>query len=100
MQLKESKLESKVTSYDISYELRDNPDEYLSFSSTEFTVVGVLLTHDTDSIVFCVQAENCIYKLLQLVGPTDLKEAKSSHQFSLRASFATHPNSFYGMFCL
>ncbi|XP_063693573.1 dynein axonemal assembly factor 8-like [Bolinopsis microptera] len=61
----------------------------------EFTVVGVHLTRDTDSIVFCVQAENCIYKLLQLVGPRDLKEAKSSHQFSLRASFATHSDSFY-----
>ncbi|KAL5247721.1 hypothetical protein ACHWQZ_G019565 [Mnemiopsis leidyi] len=61
----------------------------------EFTIVGIHLTPDTDHVVFCVQAENCIYKLLQLVGPPDLKEAKSSHQFSLRASFASQPESFY-----
>ena len=63
---------------------------------TEFTIVGIHLTRDNDHVVFCVQAENCIYKLLQLVGPTDLREAKSSHQFSLRASFASQPEFFYG----
>ena len=59
--------------------------------------MGIHLTRDTDHVVFCVQAENCIYKLLQLVGPADLREAKSSHQFSLRASFASQPESFYGL---
>ena len=64
--------------------------------SSEFTIVGLYLTQD-DRAIICVQAENSIYKLKQLVGPADLKEAKSSHQFSLRASFASQSDEFYGM---
>ena len=58
-------------------------------------MIGSYLSRD-DRVVLCVQAENSVYKLKQLVGPPDIKEAKKSHQFSLRASFAVNSDDFYG----
>ena len=62
---------------------------------TEFTLAGLYLS-PSDRLVMCVQAENAVYKLSQLVGPADLREAKANHQFSLRASFASNTAEFSG----
>jgi len=66
-----------------------------------FSLAGLYLDtkdQNEERLVMCVHAENSIWKLQRLLGPQDLKLAKQSHQFSLRASFCNtgSSESFYG----